>query len=52
MANLRDESRLIAVYGEGEWVKMQSVLQGTDSNTTVHWFKNLDSGLEVEFKFK
>lgn len=52
MANLADEPRLAAVYGEGEWVKMQSVLRGTDANTTVHWFKNLTTGLEVEFKFK
>ncbi len=52
MANLADNPRLVAVYGEGEWVKMQSVLRGTDVNTTVHWFKNLTTGLEVEFKFK
>jgi hypothetical protein len=52
MANLADNPRLVAVYGEGEWVKMQSVLRGTDANTTVHWFKNLTTGLEVEFKFK
>lgn len=52
MANLADEPRLVAVYGQGEWVKMQSVLRGTDANTTVHWFKNLTTGLEVELKFK
>jgi hypothetical protein len=52
MANLVDNPRLVAVYGDGEWVKMQSVLRGTDVNTTVHWFKNLTTGLEVEFKFK
>ncbi len=52
MEDLADEPRLAAVYGEGEWVKMQSVLRGTDANTTIHWFKNLTTGLEVEFKFK
>jgi hypothetical protein len=52
MANLVDNPRLVAVYGDGECVKIQSVLRGTDANTTVHCFKNLTTGLEVEFKFK
>jgi hypothetical protein len=52
MENLGDAPRLVANYGEGTWVKMQSVLRGANGNTTVHWFKNLTSGLEVEFKFK
>ncbi|GAB78171.1 RHS repeat-associated core domain-containing protein [Austwickia chelonae] len=52
MRNLVDTPRLVANYGEGEWVKMQYVLRGTDSNVTVHYFRNLISNLDVEFKFK
>ena len=52
MAILVDNPRLVADYGDGARVKMQSVLRGTDTNTTVHWFKNLTTGLEAEFKFK
>jgi RHS repeat-associated protein len=52
MANLGDAPRLIANYGEGRWVKMQYVLRGNYSNVTVHYFRNLDSLLDVEFKFK
>jgi hypothetical protein len=49
--NLGDEPRLVANYGPGEWVKMQSVTSGTTSNITIHWFRNLTTGQNVEFKF-
>lgn len=52
MRNLADAPRLVANYGEGDWVKMQYVLRGTDSNVTVHYFRNLTSKMDVEFKFK
>lgn len=52
MRNLVDTPRLVANHGEGEWVKMQYVPRGTDSNVTVHYFRNLMSNLDVEFKFK
>jgi len=37
MRNLGDAPRLVANYGDGEWVKMQYVLRGTDGNVTVHY---------------
>jgi hypothetical protein len=52
MRNLDDTDRLIANYGPGEWVKMQYVLRGTDSNVVVHYFRNLTTKMDVEFKFK
>jgi len=30
---------------------MQYVLRGTDSNVTVHYFRNLTTKMDVEFKF-
>lgn len=51
MRGLADAPRLVANYGEGEWVKMQYVLRGTDSNVTVHYFRNLTTKMDVEFKF-
>lgn len=51
MGPMGDAPRLVANYGEGEWVKMQYVLRGNDSNVTVHYFRNLDSGMDMEFKF-
>lgn len=50
--NLGDTPRLVALYGEGEWVKMQYVLRGANSKTVVHYFENLTTGLRVEYKFK
>lgn len=52
MANLADESRLVANYGSGEWVKMQWVHRGPDGNTVIHWFQNKATGMNVEYKFK
>lgn len=52
MRNLGDAPRLMANYGEGNWVKMQYVLRGNDSNVTVHYFRNLATKMDVEFKFK
>jgi hypothetical protein len=52
MGNLGDAPRLDAVYGNGDWVKMQYVLRGVDGNVTVHYFRNLTTKMDVEFKFK
>jgi hypothetical protein len=49
---LEDAPRLIADYGDGTWVKMRYVLRGNNSNVTVHYFRNLDTDMDVEFKFK
>jgi RHS repeat-associated protein len=51
MGPMGDAPRLVANYGEGEWVKMEYVLRGNYSNVTVHYFRNLDTGMDVEFKF-
>ena len=37
---------------EGDWVKMHYVLRGTNGNVTVHYFRNLTTKMDVEFKFK
>jgi hypothetical protein len=47
---LSDEARLDACYGTGEWVKMQYVLR-CSRNVTGHWFRNLTTGQNVQFKF-
>ena len=52
MRNLADAPRLIANYGKGEWVKMQSVVEGKQGKLVVHWFRNLTTGANVEYKFK
>lgn len=54
---LGDTPRLDAGYGPGRWVKMQHVHYGQDvlgnpQTTTIHWFRNLDTGVNCEFKFK
>jgi hypothetical protein len=51
MGQLGDAPRLVANYGKGEWVKMQSVTRGTEGNISVHWFRNVTTGQNVEFKF-
>jgi hypothetical protein len=51
MRNLADAPRLAANYGGGEWVKMQFVLRGSRGNITVHWFRNLTTGANFEYKF-
>lgn len=51
MRNLADAPRLAANYGSGDWVKMQYVLRGTGSNVVVHYFRNLTTKMDVEFKF-
>lgn len=53
---LGDAPRLVANYGgqEGDWVKMAST-QTTVINGAVvgvHWFRNIQTGQNVEFKFK
>jgi RHS repeat-associated protein len=53
MRNLGDSPRLNAIYGAGEWVKYQHVHVAPDGTKTVlHWFRNLATGLDVEFKYK
>ncbi len=51
MGEMTDAPRLAANYGAGEWAKMQLVMRGTQGNITVHWFRNLTTGGNVEFKF-
>ncbi len=50
---LGDAPRLIANYGPGPWVKMQYALRTSDGRVAavVHWFRNLVTGQDVEFKF-
>jgi hypothetical protein len=59
--DLGDAPRLEAVYGDGEWVKMSwthqvegapSGVAGQSGRFEVHFFKNIDTGQTVEFKFK
>ncbi|WP_390899137.1 RHS repeat-associated core domain-containing protein [Streptomyces mirabilis] len=52
--DLGDAPRLEANYGPGEWVKMESTLDDAKGKAirNVHWFRNLDTGMNVEFKFK
>ena len=52
MENLGDEPRLESCYGAGEWVKMEWTHRAPTGNVTVHWFRNLTTGQNVEFKFK
>lgn len=53
ITKLGDAPRLIANYGEGEWVKMRWVHTALDgSKIVVHWFRNLTTGQNVEYKFK
>lgn len=50
--NLGDSARLQAVHGPGQWVKMQHVHKALDgSMMVIHWFRNLTTGMNVEFKF-
>jgi hypothetical protein len=49
--DLGDKERLNALYGTGRWVKMENVGRG-EQNVTVHWVRNLDTGMNAEFKFK
>ena len=52
MRNLADAPRLQNVYGPGQWVKMQWVHRALDgSKTVVHWFRNLATSQNAEFKF-
>jgi RHS repeat-associated protein len=60
-ADLGDAPRLEAIYGDGEWVKMgwthepadaPSGVAGKSGSLRIHFFKNIDTGQTVEFKFK
>ncbi|MCL2780138.1 MAG: RHS repeat-associated core domain-containing protein [Actinomycetia bacterium] len=44
--------RVVANYGAGDWAKMQYVLRDADSNATMHCFRNLATGLDVECELK
>lgn len=53
MKNPVDKPRLDNVYGPGDWVKMEHKRKNPDgTNTVIHWFRDLKSGNDVEFKFK
>ena len=53
---LGDAPRLVANYGgqPGDWIKMSStqtkVISG--ASVQVHWFRNIQTARNVEFKFK
>jgi len=51
---LADTPRLNAVWQEGIWIKMEPKrkLQGGKKTVIIHWFRNTNTGLDVEFKFK
>jgi hypothetical protein len=52
MGRMGDEPRLVDNYGPGTWVKMQWVHKGINgARYTIHWFSNLDTGQNVEYKF-
>jgi hypothetical protein len=66
MGNMGDAARLEAAYGDGSWVKMQWVHRSPPGSiqvriggdemvvpgeTTIHFFKNIDTGETVEFKY-
>jgi hypothetical protein len=56
LMRLGDAPRLVANYGGQpvDWVKMSStqtkVISG--ASVQVHWFRNIETGRNVEFKFK
>jgi hypothetical protein len=53
MRSLSDTPRLEANYGPGEWVKMQHTHRVPDGRqVNIHWFRNLTTGQNVQFKFK
>lgn len=53
MRDLGDTPRLVDNYGEGEWVKMHHSHKTPDGkDVAIHWFRNVTSGMNVEFKFK
>jgi hypothetical protein len=49
---LNDASRLKRWYGEGSWVKMRHTKRSCEGMIVVHYFRNIDTGHMVEFKFK
>ncbi|MBD3147076.1 DNRLRE domain-containing protein [Microbispora bryophytorum] len=54
MRDLGDTPRLEDNYGAGEWVKMEYVFRDSEGKAlrTVHWFRNLTTGKNVEYKYK
>jgi hypothetical protein len=55
MDNLADAPRLKALYGDGEWVKMQASAMSKynkGDSSVVHYFLNKSTGRAVEYKFK
>ena len=51
MGSMGDASRLVANFGPGEYVKMQAVIRGLNGNITVHFFRNMSTFQDFEFKF-
>ena len=53
LEKLKDQPRLENVYGEGRWVKKGTERKNADGSITeIHWHENLDTGQNVEYKFK
>ena len=53
MKNLADTPRLESLYEPGKWVKLEHVHRSLDgTNIVIHWFRNLTTGQNVEYKFK
>ncbi len=50
---LGDTPRLKALYGDGIWIKMEWKRKLSGGKVIiVHWFKNINNDLNVEYKFK
>ena len=50
---LGDSPRLNALYGKGIWIKMEWKRRVSGGKVIiVHWFKNTNNDLNVEYKFK
>jgi hypothetical protein len=48
--SLRDIKRLVSQYGPGRWEKMTYVARTSYGPIDVHFYRNFDTGKEVEFK--
>lgn len=51
-AQLHATARLTRWYGAGTWVKMRYTKHTYAGVIVVHYFRNMDTGRTVEFKFK
>ena len=49
---LQDAARLKRWYGDGTWVKMRHTKHSMKGVIVIHYFRNIDTGHNVGFKFK